>query len=582
MLCLLGITVIFLLSSICLGGWTPSQVRRQDSSTTKENATSPRPTMCGDIINDVNDGRRSFIRLFGGTKADMSNGITGYNLFYAVDVLECLVSVPFNKDVALRFIDYYNTTMQFQSTFSYLRNPPPTYQQPPVDFAHQLENIKTNVTSGYYRNQYAFEADIQHLVQSLHDDHVSLVGGALSAFSFGSSIPLMTLSVDGVKIPEVYFRHDVQKHLQYPISPIAQINGEDAIDFLGRFAALNAYGSLEPHGDWNKIMYNPVQDILGMYDVFSMNAPFFPGDSLNFTMANGTVFTTFWTALYTNPEFTGPLTTGGDYYNYFVLGLLPASYNEVPLPCAWETNSTDCPRRPIVDRGAKSITSWFNKTHGAFPADPNVAQSGLTYGDGGGTVTGYIFDDVSVGVLSIPSFVSFGLDIRNFTATVDDFIRAAQKRNTAKVIIDLQGNTGGLVELAFVTFAQFFPQHYPFAGSRRRNHKLADVLGTSLTEYWSELAPNDGNKSLLAANEWVITDRLNAQTGQNFTSWAEYFGPRREENDDFFSLVERYDLANRVFDWAAFQQWAPAHYLDNNFNPSALPPWASQDVVIVS
>ncbi|KAG6355630.1 hypothetical protein INS49_003592 [Diaporthe citri] len=562
MLLLPSLTAIFLSVNICLGGRTPSHGRREDSSTTKENATSPRPTMCGDIIDYVNDG---------------------YNLFYAVDVLECLVSVPFNKDVALRFVDFYNTTMQFQSTLSYLRNPPPTYQQPSVDFENQLENIKTNVISGYYRNQYAFEADIQHLVQSLHDDHVSLVGGALSAFSFGSNIPLMTLSVDGVKIPEVYFRYDVQNRLQYPISPIAQINGEDAIDFLGRFAALNVYGSLEPHGDWNKIMYNPVQDILDIYDVFSMNAPFYSGDSLEFTMANGTNFTAFWTALYTNPDFTGPLTTGGDYYNYFVLGLVPASYDDVPLPCAWEIEPTDrCPGSTMVDGGAKNITSWSNKTHGSFPADPTVAQSGLTYGRGGGTVTGYIFDDVSVGVLSIPSFVGFGLDIRDFSDTVGEFILTAQKKNTAKIVIDLQGNTGGLVELAFVTFGQFFPQHYPFAGSQRRNHKLADVLGTSLTEYWTELAADDEDKSDLAANEWVITDRLNAQTRQNFTSWAEYFGPRREENGDTFSLVEQYDLANRVFDWAAFQQWAPIHYLDDNFNSSALPPWASQDVVILT
>lgn len=523
-------------------------------------------------------------RLVGHIETDISNTPTGYNLFYASDAFECLVSVPFNQAVALRFIDYYNTTMQFQSTLAYLRNPPPTYQQPTVDFDEQLEEIKINVTSGVYRNQYAFEADIQHLVQSLHDEHVYLVGGALSAFSFGSNRPLMTLSIDGVKTPEVYFQFDVQNRLNYTISPITQINGQDTVEFLSRFAALNAYGSLEPHGDWNKIMYSPLQDILNIYDVFSMNAPFYWGDSLNFTMENGTVVETFWTALYTNPDFTGPLTTGGDYYNYFVLGLLPASYTEVPWPCAWVSERSDrCPGWVTASGDSKpAIMSWSDKTNGAFPSNPTVAQSRLAYGQGGGTVTGYILEDISVGVLSIPSFVAFGWDISNFTDAVRHFISTAQLKKTKKIIIDLQGNIGGLVELAFVTFSQFFPQHYPFAGSRRRNHKLADILGTSLTEYWTNLSESDDNKFKYEANEWVITDRLNAQTRQNFSSWAEYFGSRVEENGDKFSLVEQYDLANEVFDWAAFQNWAPTNYQDVDVNSSALPPWKSEDVVIVS
>jgi hypothetical protein len=66
-----------------------------------------------------------------------------------------LTSVPFNEAVAVRFINYYNTTIQFQSTLSYLKNPPTGYQQPTVDFQGGLEKIKNNVTSGVYKNQYA-------------------------------------------------------------------------------------------------------------------------------------------------------------------------------------------------------------------------------------------------------------------------------------------------------------------------------------------------------------------------------------------------------------------------------------------
>ena len=56
-----------------------------------------------------------------------------------------------------------------------------------------------------------------------------------------------------------------------------------------------------------------------------------------------------------------------------------------------------------------------------------------------------------------------------------------------------------------------------------------------------------------AANEWVITDRLSAATGKNFSSWSEYQGPITDKGDEF-SLVERYDLSNPTFDSVSASQ----------------------------
>jgi hypothetical protein len=61
--------------------------------------------------------------------------------------------VPLNDAVALRFIDYYNTTLQFQSTLAYLKSPPEGYQQPAVDLLAGLQDIKDNITAGAYQNQ---------------------------------------------------------------------------------------------------------------------------------------------------------------------------------------------------------------------------------------------------------------------------------------------------------------------------------------------------------------------------------------------------------------------------------------------
>ena len=54
----------------------------------------------------------------------------------------------------------------------------------------------------------------------------------------------------------------------------------------------------------------------------------------------------------------------------------------------------------------------------------------------------------------------------------------------------------------------------------------------------------------VAASEWVATDRLSAVTGQNFTSWAEFFGPH-EYNSDLFTTVQRENISNSTFDYSA-------------------------------
>lgn len=112
--------------------------------------------------------------------------------------------MPFNGAVALRFIDYYNTTLQFQSTVSCLKDPPKGYRQPPTDVAVELERIRNAVRSGHYTSQLVFETDIQKVVHSMHDFHVNLFAGILSVFSFGSPYYISSASMDGKQAPQVY------------------------------------------------------------------------------------------------------------------------------------------------------------------------------------------------------------------------------------------------------------------------------------------------------------------------------------------------------------------------------------------
>ncbi|KAF2801731.1 uncharacterized protein BDZ99DRAFT_402885 [Mytilinidion resinicola] len=528
----------------------------EESPTATVTAANPADTICGDIIDAVNDGSV---------------------LFWASDAHACLSSVPFNPAVAARFIDYFNTTLQFHSTIAYLKDPPTGYQQPAVDVLEGLRLIQQNITAGTYKSQYAFEADLQLLVYAFHDAHVDLTAGVLSAFSFASPVEIASVSKDGKEAPKLYITQDLidSPGQGWEPFPITEINGEEAVDYLTRFAALNSIGTLEPHADWNLLMSNPALDIQGFLNTFSGGATFYPGENLTFSFANDTTLETIWLAIYNNPSPTGPLTTGGDFYNYFVLGLLPASFepataSSIPsaVPTATPTNTP-------------TPTSWFNESYGAYPDDPDIIQLDLSIG-GGGVVSGYYLHNISTGVLSIPTFDQFGWNIGNFSTAVRAFIDGATAANLSRVVIDLQQNTGGNVELAFDTFSQFFPKNDPFAGSRRRSHELANIIGGATTGYWDSLSDDDDEfeKDSLAANEWVVTDRLNAETKQVFTSWAEYFGPLSIQDDEF-SLTERYNLSDQRYSEAAFDGWIPYGYGPDN-QISTPQPWKPEDIAILT
>lgn len=546
---------IYLTVLLCLIGAVCSKPAPRpipQNTPTTTGVAAPQPTICGDIIDEVNEG---------------------FVVFFASDAYDCLTSVPFNPAVATRFIDYYNTTIQFQSTLAYLKDPPQGYQQPAANVLQGLELIQQNVDAGSYKNQYAFEADLQLLIYSMHDAHVALTAGALSAFSFASPYAITSASIDGRQSPQVYLTDDILGSQQqgWKPSPIVAINGDNTTAFLTKFAALNSVGTLEPHADWNELMTTPPLEIQGYLSVFAGAATFYPGDNLTFTLENGTNIDTFWLAIYNNPDPTGPLSTGGDFYNYFVLGLLPASYNASSTPSGLLTNDTT--------GGNTSLTSWSDESSGAYPDNPDVVQLDLSIA-GGGIVTGYFLHDISTGVLSIPSFDQSGWDVGNFSLTVQEFINGATAAKLSKVVIDLQQNTGGNIELVFDIFKRFFPDVDPFAGSRRRSHELANVLGGATTGYWDSLSLDDAAYYNLAADEWVITDRLNADTGRNFTSWSEYFGPLMNHGDSF-SLTERYNLSSVIFDAAAFDGWIPYGY--GPANPVAsTQPWRPEDVVILT
>lgn len=162
------------------------------------------PTACGDVINDKGSVTAT-------SRSDFVSTNTNISLLVIDDIVsaklayQCLTSVPFNPAVATRFLNYYNVTLQFQSTLAYLKTPTSGYKQPKVDLIAGINKIQEYVnTPGAFPNQYAFEATLQRLVYMAHDGHLNLIAGILSAFNFGSPYALASVSKDGKELPKVY------------------------------------------------------------------------------------------------------------------------------------------------------------------------------------------------------------------------------------------------------------------------------------------------------------------------------------------------------------------------------------------
>ena len=337
---------------------------------------------------------------------------------------------------------------------------------------------------------------------------------------------------------------------------------------------------------------------------------FYPGDNFTYTFENGTEYNNRWIAFYNSQGPTGPLTTGGDFYNFFVLGYYPASYDpDTPdsscvgaaatsaaasTTSAAATSSGAAAASTTDDSVLPSQTAWPLYS---YPQNPDIVQPDL---GNTGVLTGYFLEDISVAVLSIPSFYTDATSVANFSLTITEFLVESKEAGMQKVLIDVQQNTGGNPFSAIDAFkqvrpfrhsnedillytdstGQFFPTTEPFTGSRMRAQPAADALGNTYTNYYNTQRLNETFYYELTSLDWVATTRINAATGRNFTSWGEFFGPH-DYNGDLFTTTQRLNLSNEVFDIEGSGGIVVYGY-DGYVLPNFTQPYAAEDIAILT
>lgn len=291
-----------------------------------------------------------------------------------------------------------------------------------------------------------------------------------------------------------------------------------------RYAEENAASYLEPHAEWNSLMESPVADILGLWSTFQQGT-IYPGEendaNLTVELKNGTIIVDTWSAIYQENQDTGPLTTAGDFYNYFVLGQVPVGYEEAGRwwPDRGEPGDNQQPpvTTPFETNCGDSV--WCVRSSAAFNLTPAVEQGELDDSNDE-LITGYILEDISTAVLSIPHFYSTGAGgYDTFRFAIQDLILAAQEKKAKRIIIDVQQNTGGSTLRAYDTFKLFFPSLEPYGASRTRKHEWAETLGNTYTKAFKDGRLDED----YASSEWVVSNRIHADQNSRFSSWANYF-----------------------------------------------------------
>lgn len=525
-----------------------------------------------------------------------------YAPFDAKTAYDCVTSVPLNTSDAITMIEGVRSYLVFQTTTVFNANPPDSYQQPAIDIEARLDQLRSEVEEGVYDNQYDFDVAMQSIIVGVHDGHFSLNMGVYGLFSWLLPDTIVSVSSDGQEIPEVYAYSDVMFEVDNA-SPIVEIEGQDVFTYMADYVNRTYVpGYIEPHAEWNHVAWSAATEfnLLVSYGFIISRAPnnfqqtnVYNGESLSGRFANGTSFEWQYQAGSMTALSAQEYVSGDIILEQYVQTQRSTGVQGRSLRSMYERKSTIppplSPRNDIPSPRAETLRprqmGGSNSTLRvpSYPRTPDVVQRNFGRG---GFVSGYILDDISVGVLSIPSFDTKGGLLNDpgsglsFSEAVREFIKKAKDADVQKVIIDVSGNTGGTVLQGVDTFKQFFPDTVPpmnTRGSATPTHNTMGRLLTGIGEDDGTLfssIPDDfaGLRSFIALVTTASTDR----NDQPWESYEEFFGPI-EYNGGNFTNVTRYDLNSPAT--AAVLNQNITGYGDNQVNYEQ--PWAAEDIVVL-
>lgn len=248
----------------------------------------------------------------------------------------------------------------------------------------------------------------------------------------------------------------------------------------------------------------------------------YPGANTTLAFANGSSVSLSNLAL-VDKDLSG-ITNGEDMYSAFCS---PAS-----------TGTAATSSAPASKRQASTVLPSSTSSVVPLPTSPGYPYPVVKHS--ANFVAGYFLNDTgneNVAVLSIPSYNAAlpGQEIE-FQNVVQSFLAAAQQAGKTKLIIDLQANGGGIVNLGLDTFTQLFPSKLPNTQGNMISNVGQDIIGRTLSNIEAG-AQNQTTRDADLVAQWTVQADMNVD-GVGFASWNDFIGPVQLHGGNFTKMFQ--------------------------------------------
>jgi hypothetical protein len=338
-------------------------------------------------------------------------------------------------------------------------------------------------------------------------------------------------------------------------SALLSVNGLDVAEYL-KFLSQTTSSYQDPDANYNQVFYSLPSvsynsDATGIYT----SAAFifgFTNDTYTYEFANGSV------SLFSNFAIVSPTLdfTGVDSGQaLFNLVDLPPTAAAASTAAATTSGSSS----PTSTQTASTVTSLTG-----YPSPIVIHPEGYT--------SGYFLENTTTAVLAVQAFTDTAEQASADSeqqAVVTAFLAECQKAGMTQLIVDLQGNGGGDVFVAYDMFKQLFPTLQPFGASRMR--------ATPLVNYFGTIFSTDGIYNTTYNSVYQTQAGLDV-TDNKFANWKAEDGPYLIHGDNFTAEV-RYNLSDPITEAIASPAMNVSGYLNNsNIAPQV---FDSENIVMV-
>lgn len=236
------------------------------------------------------------------------------------------------------------------------------------------------------------------------------------------------------------------------MSPIDKIDGEDAVKWLKNFGKdFGSSGVVEDHAEFNGLMHNKARAVSsGIEFPSGLSMQYlYPGEKFKGTFKNGTSFSYKYTAS-SAADWAG-VSSAAQFYK----GYVRSQPSLTPTPSTVPP-SDDKKGGSGANLDPSPSPTTLSSIGKPYPDNPIVKQVGFAGKTEPLGVVGYHLKDESIGVLCIPSFMAGTTTTAwlDFSEAVQKFLKKSKDAGMKKIVVDLQGNGGGISFLGLDLFKQ--------------------------------------------------------------------------------------------------------------------------------